>query len=67
MGKWVELVKRSSRAIACVVRDHSGALLDCFGKPVSVSSVFMAEALAIREACTFWLKVGVLNVVIYRE
>lgn len=48
---------KSGTTIACVVRDASGMLIDFFGKNVDTSSAMVTEALAIREATIFYLKV----------
>ncbi|KAM7459451.1 hypothetical protein LguiA_036445 [Lonicera macranthoides] len=48
-------VKNGSAAIACAVCDNSGFLLDGFGKLIAPgSSVLVAEAVTIREACVFF-------------
>ena len=56
--------KNAETAFGCVIRNHEGLLLECFGARFRASSVLMAEAMAIREACIFCLKGGIRNVVI---
>lgn len=51
-------------AFRCIVWDCTGSILECFGSALSVSSVFMAEALAFREACVFCLKAGLKGVIL---
>lgn len=49
-------------AVACVVRDSSGPILDGFGKRVASGSlVLLAEAIVIREAYVFYLKAGIVE------
>lgn len=54
-------VKGSSGTLGCIIRDHSGSIVECFGKQISVSSVYLAEALAVREACLFCVKAGIVQ------
>ena len=54
-------VKRSSGALGCIICNSLGYVVECFGKQISVSSVFLAEALAIREACLFCANAGIGN------
>lgn len=53
----------SEEAVACVIRDGFGNLVDFFGKRINAVPVFVAEALAIREACIFCCKSGISNIV----
>ena len=57
-------VLESLGALRCVVNDQSGVIVECFGNSRTVSTVFMSEALTIRETCVFCLKAGIKEVVI---
>jgi len=59
--------KNSKAAFGCIIRDHEGSVLECFGARFSALSVQMAEAIAIREACIFCLKAGISNVIIEND
>ena len=55
-------VKGNQADVACLVRDRSGSILDGFCKRVASGlSVLMVEALAVREACVFCLKAGIVE------
>lgn len=58
-------VKGIEVALACVVRNYSGSIVDGFGKRIaSGSSVFLAEAIAMREACVFCLRASISEAII---
>ena len=54
-------------AFACALRNENGSLLECFGFQFSTSSVILADAFAIRQACLFCLKASISNVVIEND
>ena len=58
-------IKNGLVAIACVLRDSFGSIIDGFGKRISPgSSVFVVEAFAIRESCVLCFKAGITGICI---